>query len=192
VPLPTDPKILLEIYKLQVEEYRFQVRLNWDRTKYFLALNAGLLSVGISLVKVTEDSKIRVLVALLFLVGIVTSVLGIRAIRKGREYFRRTRNRMILVAQLLGLNDDLTAEGHPGWSIAIGPTQGMNDIQKALERPDPGPTPLQPGTVVYGEVMLLKVGILLNLVGVIFATWPIVEWSYDVARTLLCSSHGCW
>ena len=36
-PLP--PEKLLELYKIALDEYRFEVRLGWDRTTYFLLLN---------------------------------------------------------------------------------------------------------------------------------------------------------
>lgn len=29
---------LLELYKIVVDEYRCQVRINWERTRYFLTL----------------------------------------------------------------------------------------------------------------------------------------------------------
>jgi hypothetical protein len=36
--------VLLELYKAAVEEYRFQVNLNWDRSKFYLVLNPGLIT----------------------------------------------------------------------------------------------------------------------------------------------------
>lgn len=37
---------LVDLYKVAVEEYRFQVDLNWKRTQYFLALNVAILGCG--------------------------------------------------------------------------------------------------------------------------------------------------
>ncbi len=44
-PSSYDAQTLLELYKIAVEEYRFEVRLGWDRMKCFLVLlnNAGVL-----------------------------------------------------------------------------------------------------------------------------------------------------
>lgn len=36
-PFPLDR--MLDLYKIALEEYRFEVRLGWDRTTYFLVLN---------------------------------------------------------------------------------------------------------------------------------------------------------
>ncbi len=38
-----DREELLELYKLALEDYRFQVRLNWGRSQYFLVLNSPSL-----------------------------------------------------------------------------------------------------------------------------------------------------
>ena len=42
----------LELYKIAVEEYRFQVKLNWDRTAYHLTLSSGLIAIAVGLLKV--------------------------------------------------------------------------------------------------------------------------------------------
>lgn len=41
---------LWQLYKLAIEEYRFQVNLNWQRSQYFLGLNAAIISVGAGLI----------------------------------------------------------------------------------------------------------------------------------------------
>lgn len=37
---------LTDLYKIAVEEYRFQVTLNWDRAKYLLGFNTAVITVG--------------------------------------------------------------------------------------------------------------------------------------------------
>jgi hypothetical protein len=40
---------LLDLYRVAVEEYRFQVQLNWDRAKYLLGFNTAVIGVGTGL-----------------------------------------------------------------------------------------------------------------------------------------------
>ena len=40
---------LLDLYRLALDEYRFEVRLGWDRTTYFLAV--GTAFVGDTLIE---------------------------------------------------------------------------------------------------------------------------------------------
>jgi hypothetical protein len=37
---PMSQERLLDLYRIALEEYRFEVRLGWDRTTYFLILNS--------------------------------------------------------------------------------------------------------------------------------------------------------
>lgn len=46
---------LVDLYKLAVDEYRFQVNLNWDGSKYFLAFNTAVIGVGAGLIKVGHN-----------------------------------------------------------------------------------------------------------------------------------------
>lgn len=40
---------LLRLYEIAVEEYRFQVRLNWNRAQYLLGFNTAVIAVGAGL-----------------------------------------------------------------------------------------------------------------------------------------------
>src|SRR6185295_16228595 len=46
-------ELLLKVYGAAIDEYRFNVKLTWDRTKFFLLLNSGLIAAGVGLFKVT-------------------------------------------------------------------------------------------------------------------------------------------
>ena len=54
-PGPPDPDPsrddLWRLYTHAVEEYRFQVSLNWQRLQYFMGLNVAVLSVGAGLLR---------------------------------------------------------------------------------------------------------------------------------------------
>lgn len=69
---------LFDLYKVAVDEYRFQVTLNWQRTQYYLALNAAFLAAGIGLLQAVKAS-LNVLVALVFFSGLAACILSILA-----------------------------------------------------------------------------------------------------------------
>ena len=74
---------LLALYKIAIKEYRFEVRLNWDRTAYYLTLNSGLLAIATGLLKVGGDARVNLVVAGVFFIGLCASVIGIRNIKRG-------------------------------------------------------------------------------------------------------------
>jgi hypothetical protein len=55
--LPPSREDLLNLYGKALDEYRFQVRLNWDRTQYFLALDLGILAAAAGLVRLTPPGS---------------------------------------------------------------------------------------------------------------------------------------
>jgi hypothetical protein len=61
---------LLELYKIAIEEYRFEVKLNWDRTVYYLTLNSGLIAIATGILKLDNPGPVNALVAALFLMGL--------------------------------------------------------------------------------------------------------------------------
>ena len=83
-------KVLLELYKVSVDEYRFQVNLNWDRNKFYVLLNSGLITATCGLLRLPEFQFAEFLTAPLFFLGLLTSWLGYKTLIKGIEYRRRT------------------------------------------------------------------------------------------------------
>jgi hypothetical protein len=76
-----------ELYRVAVEEYRFQAQFNWSRTQYFLAFNAAILAAAVAL----SDGKPA---ALVFLLGAVAAVLSAWAVHTQHDYYRAARDRM--------------------------------------------------------------------------------------------------
>ena len=99
---------LLELYKVAVEEYRFQVQLNWDRAKYLLAFNTAVIGAGTGLVKVGGDPA-RGLVGGIFIVGLIAAASSICAIYLQHRYYRNARNAMTALAHRIGLGDAAVA-----------------------------------------------------------------------------------
>lgn len=92
-----------ELYRLAVEEYRFQVQLNWDRAKYFLGFNTAVIAAATGLFKVgaTADG----LVVGLFVVGLVSALLSAGIMRVQHDYYRSARDAMLREAAALGLGE---------------------------------------------------------------------------------------
>jgi hypothetical protein len=101
---PTPELDLLEIYKVHVEEYRYQVRLNWERSRYFLGLIALLLSAGVGLLRIAGEGA-RPLTALVFLSGCAISWLSVQILATQTDYYRSAREGMALAAQRLELGE---------------------------------------------------------------------------------------
>jgi hypothetical protein len=67
---------LLDLYKVAVEEYRFQVQLNWDRAKYLLGFNTAIIGVGTGLFKIGSHASATPLLIGIFVVGLVAATLS--------------------------------------------------------------------------------------------------------------------
>jgi len=165
---------LLAIYRVAVEEYRFEVRLNWDRTKYFLLFNSALVSAATGLLSVPLPPWGSALVGLIFFAGSVTSLAGIQAIRTGHRYYRRALYKKTLVEKVLGLGTRLAGHEYPDATLALTttPTQAGRDeilynTAPWLERP------LRRGSVVFLACMMLWVLLAINLGGFIVAVAPL-------------------
>jgi hypothetical protein len=85
-----DKAELQEQYRKAVEEYRFQVDLNWRRSEYFFVLNIGVLVAGATLLA-SEDVP-RGLVALVFGLGALLASLSILANNTQSGYYHAARD----------------------------------------------------------------------------------------------------
>jgi hypothetical protein len=110
---------LLELYRLAVEEYRFQVNLNWQRTQYLLAFNVGVLGVSIALLSVRVHGA-TFLTGFVFLLGAVSSVLSMLALQTQHGYYRSAREKFKTLEQLLALQPELQIETTPGMEAVPG------------------------------------------------------------------------
>ncbi len=127
--LPDRPE-LLRLYELQIQEYRFQVQLNWDRTKHYIVVNGTVVGIAAALAKAGASPSVLGLIALLLLLAALNCFLGAYAIRLGHTYYREIRRRKTVFEKALGLLE--TRDGVPPGSFAIGTTSGMAaEIAKA-------------------------------------------------------------
>lgn len=118
---------LWQLYKIAVEEYRFQVNLNWQRSQYFLGLNAIIIGVGAGLVQLqptgTEDGA--PLTVAVFLVGVVLAMSSIFGLWQQHAYYRKARDRMLDVGDLLDLGI-LAVASTPG---SVGQSKRLLKVQ---------------------------------------------------------------
>ena len=130
-----DDQRLFDLYKLAIDEYRFEVRLGWDRSVYFLVINSGILSVATGLMKADSSRWTSFFVAGIFLLGFATSVMGVLSVRKSHEYYRRTIVKKTFIEFSLGLTKP-AHELYPAMTLAVGTTEGQVDHATILGSPD--------------------------------------------------------
>jgi len=128
-PLSTDQ--LFDLYKIALDEYRFQVKLNWDRTTYHLTLSSGLIAIAAGLLKLESASSLNLAVAAVFFIGLCVSAIGIVTILKGHKYYRNTIVKKTILEDQLGLTRPL--DGYEATqTLAVGTTVGQSEHLQIL------------------------------------------------------------
>jgi hypothetical protein len=108
---------LLELYKIAMEEYRFQVNLNWSRTQYYLVLNVGILGVATGILQLAR-SGVGILVGAIYIAGIACAVLSLAASRVQLGYYRAARTHKADIEQQLELGP-LSISTTPGMGSTL-------------------------------------------------------------------------
>jgi hypothetical protein len=116
-----DEARLWEHYGRVLDEYRFQVNLNWSRSQYYFVLNVALLVAGVGLLS-TQRTPLPVAMAV-FLVGAASAVFAMLASSTQKSYYANTRDRKRELEEKLGLG-----------ALAIAPTPGMGGVRGRLAR----------------------------------------------------------
>jgi hypothetical protein len=91
---------LLEVYKIAVEEYRFQVRLNADRSRDFIVLNSAIIAAAITLL---GQARMSLRAGMVFLIGFAVAVLSALGTHTQHGYYRDARNRTAQLEERLGI-----------------------------------------------------------------------------------------
>ncbi len=169
--MPLDPDQLLELYKVAVDEYRFEVKLGWDRAMYYMVFNTAIISVGTGLLKLEEPPVGRRLIAAIFLVGLCSSLIGFWAIRKGHEYYRRTIVKKTLLEDMLGLTTPV-ADYPSRHTLAVGTTTSQAEHLKILHDPEQWVNRrLRSGSITFWLSAILVLLAIINLAGLATAAW---------------------
>ena len=128
--------LLSRSYQAALNEYHFNVRLAWDRTRFFLALNAGIIAAGIGLLKLSEtSSSASFFLIFYFFLALMVVLLGLEIVVIGKRYYRESIYIKTLIERELGLlgdipGDDRLPKGRNNLSIAV--TNGQRDFENIL------------------------------------------------------------
>jgi hypothetical protein len=90
-----------DVYKIAVEEYRFQAQYNWSRTQYLLAFNVGILAAATAVALQPGASA-----ALVFGLGAIASLLSMSVVRVQHGYYRAARDHMKRIEDVVALPHD--------------------------------------------------------------------------------------
>lgn len=101
---PSEPAWLWDQYVLAVEEYRFQVDLNWRRSQYSFALCAAVLAASFALLNSAAQVPDH-LVALAFVASGSISLLAMATTRTQATYYRSARATKAVLEERLGLGE---------------------------------------------------------------------------------------
>ena len=125
---------LPELYKHAIEEYRFNVQLSWDRTRFYLGLNTALVAAIATLLRIESDSSWPLGVA--SMAGVATSAMGILTIRKGHRYYRHAVYKKTLIEDGLGLHTKVESHAHRLATLAIATTSTQAETHQILDETD--------------------------------------------------------
>jgi hypothetical protein len=95
---------LFDLYRISLDEYRFQVNLNWSRTQYLLALNVGILGAATGILQIAKGG-IEYLTAGLYLAGIVCCLLALAGSRVQKKYYQSIRDHKARLERELDLKE---------------------------------------------------------------------------------------
>lgn len=88
----------VDVYKIAVDEYRFQAQFNWSRTQYLLAFNVGILAAASAVAAAPGRSA-----AFVFVLGAAAAVLSVAVVKVQHGYYRAARDRMRRIEEAVKL-----------------------------------------------------------------------------------------
>jgi hypothetical protein len=88
-----------------LQEYRFQVQLNWDRAKHFLVFNTATLAAAVALYKSGSTGPIKGGVSALLLLSALNSLVGQHSVDVGHRYYQSARDLKTRLEKKLGLEE---------------------------------------------------------------------------------------
>lgn len=124
----------MELYKIAVDEYRFNVRLGWDRAKFLVTLHSAW--AGVVAAVHSAGAPHPIVLAALSSIGAAVAYVGVRIIRRSHEYYRRAIYKKTLLEEHLGLTERLPGYESPEATLAIGTTSTQSETGPILEDPE--------------------------------------------------------
>ena len=148
-------------------EYRFQVLLNWDRSKHFFTFNTILFGAAIALYKQDSSWEAQAGVAALLLIVALNSFHGMSAIKRGHEYYRSIRKTKAVLEDKLGLGPH-----------AIQSTPGMQrDVDAAAEETPRSGAGRFASITTQGRVLLGIIGAVASMGSIYAGTKALLAFS---------------
>jgi hypothetical protein len=168
-------ELLLAVYRSAIDEYRFNVNLNWDRTKFFIGLIAGLVGAGVGLLRFAADSlPAGTFLIFFFALTLAITRLADQSLRKGKEYVAEAIYKKTVIERELGLLNNVPGfpfDDKPNLAIAV--TRGMVDTTtiflKRKQKKDPKYPMISSGSIVDRMRALLRVMYFIEFIGFIVA-----------------------
>lgn len=77
---------LMELYKIAVDEYRFQVSLNAQRSRDYFVLNSAIIASGVALL----GQKVNLLAGIVFMAGFLVALMTGFGFHTQHNYYRET------------------------------------------------------------------------------------------------------
>lgn len=106
-----------------MDEYRFQVNLNWSRTQYFIVLNVAILGVATGLLRLDDRQLANGIGIGLYLAGAVCCLMALVAGRVQQSYYRQAKTHKARLEEALELGD-----------LAIKTTPGMGGTARRIAK----------------------------------------------------------
>jgi hypothetical protein len=168
---------LLDLYRLLIDEYRFQVKLNSDRTQIYLVLNAAIIAAATGLFKV-GGANASPLVTAIFVLGAVVAFLAAEAVKQGHSYYRAVIYKKTLVEDLLGRHRHIEGYAYQGANLAIETTAGMADERKILDDAEAWLSRPIRATITRGLILVFQVVALVDLIAALYSFASMMGWKW--------------
>lgn len=174
--------MLLKAYDSEVAEYRFNVQITWDRTKFFILLNSALVAAGIGLMKFADSSfLVAVFLVLFFILAISIAFFGLFITEVGKRYYREAVYTKTLLERELGLLEPVKNtmglhESRRNLSIAV--TRGQRNFEDVLYGKyvsDVLGSPIAPGTIAAQSRSVFWAMIIIEGLGACMSLYLAVE-----------------
>lgn len=154
--------LLLDLYKISLDEYRFQVNLNWSRTQYYIILNLGILGLATGLLRLENQTLAGAVGTGLYFAGVVCCILALAAGHVQRTYYRQTKKHKAFLEGLLELDD-----------LAVQTTPGMGNKTKRLAK------------VATFHNVILFILLVLDVVGLSYSCWQLLPTVTERVTTII-------
>lgn len=128
-------ELLLKVYQAAIDEYRFNVNLSWERTRFFLGLISTSIAAGVGLMRFAAGNYAASLFLMCFFALLIfVTHLAIKLLEKGKEYTQEAVYKKTLIERELGLLQALDGLDTTPANLSIAVTGGMQNAVAVLMR----------------------------------------------------------